>query len=83
MTEDGKKAGVRTCALIYLTIPFLPKASRGAKERGGGIMVSGIKTGSTRSNDRKIMLVLCYCERFEDGVRTEGGRWTERRERGR
>ena len=33
----------------------------------------GIETGNTRSKDRKIMLVLCYCERSEDGVRPEVG----------
>ena len=33
----------------------------------------GIKTGNTRSKDRIIMLVLCYCERSEDGVRPEVG----------
>ena len=83
MTEDGTKAGVRTWALIYLIIPFLSKASRGAKVRGGGTMVSGIKTGNTRSKDRKIMLVLCYCERFEDGVRTVDGKEGERPVKGR
>ena len=37
-------------------------------------MVSGLKTGNTRSKDRKLMLVLCYCERSEDGVRPEVGK---------
>ena len=35
-------------------------------------MVSGYKkNGNKRSKDCKIMLVLCYCERSEDGVRPE------------
>jgi hypothetical protein len=46
-------------------------------------MVSGLKTGNTRSKDRKIMLVLCYCERFEDGVRTVDGKEGERPVKGR
>ena len=83
MTEDGTKAGVRTWALIYLIISFSFKASRGAKVRGGGTMVSGIKTGNTRSKDRKIILVQCFCERFEDGVRTVDGKEGERPVKGR
>ena len=41
-------------------------------------MVSGIKTGNTRSKDRKIILVQYFCERFEDGVRTVDGKEGER-----
>ncbi len=83
MTEDGTQAGVRTWALIYLTISFLSKASRGAKVRGGGTMVSGIKTGNTRSKDHKIILVQYFCERVEDGVRTVDGKEGERPVKGR
>ncbi len=43
-----------------------------------GVVVT--KNGNKRSIDRIIMLVLCYCERFEDGVRPEV--WNAGREAG-
>jgi hypothetical protein len=46
-------------------------------------MVSGIKTGNTRSKDHKIILVQYFCERFEDGVRTVDGKEGERPVKGR
>jgi hypothetical protein len=83
--SDGGRDGGRSPDLglniLNYTISF--KASQGAKGRGGGIMVSGLKTGNTRSKDRKIMLVLCYCERFEDEVTTEDGKEGERPVKGR
>jgi hypothetical protein len=45
-----------------------------------GIGVVVTKNGNKRSIERIIMLVLCYCERFEDGVRPEV--WKAGREAG-
>ncbi len=68
-------AGGRTCVFNVLNYTFsFKRPAQERKEEVEVLWVVGVKNGNKRSKDYKIMLVLCYCERSEDGVRPEAGK---------
>ncbi len=76
---DGGRRPDPCCNILNYTLSFKRPALE-RKEEVEVLWVMGTKNGNKRSKDRKIMLVLCYCERFEDGVRPEV--WKAGREAG-
>ena len=75
--RDGGRDGGRGPDLCFNILNYTFSFNRPAQERKEEVevlWVVGIKNGNKRSKDCKIMLVLCYCERSEDGVRPEVGK---------
>ncbi len=68
--RDGGRRPDLCCNILNYTFSFKRPALEW-KEEVEELWVVVTKNGNKRSTDRIIMLVLCYCERFEDGVRPE------------